>query len=66
MQQIIIVNEDLIVVDRDRKDMLLNKPINVGFTVLDVSKLLIFYFQYNVMVKRYDSNARLLFSDTDS
>jgi hypothetical protein len=66
LQQFIIVNEDLVVVDRDRKDVLLNKPIYVGFTVLDVSKLLIFDFHYNVMVKRYGSNARLLFSDTDS
>jgi hypothetical protein len=31
-----------------------------------VSKLLIFDYHYNVMVKRYGSNARLLFSDTDS
>jgi hypothetical protein len=45
---------------------LLNKPIYIGFTVLDVSKLLIFDYHYNVMVKRYGSNARLLFSDTDS
>jgi hypothetical protein len=33
---------------------------------LDVSKLLIFDHHYNVMVKRYGSNARLLFSDSDS
>jgi hypothetical protein len=46
--------------------VLLNKPIYVGFTVLDVSKLLIVDFHYNVMVKRYGSNAHLLFSDTDS
>jgi hypothetical protein len=66
LQQFIIINEDLVVVDRDRKDVLLNKPIYVGFTVLGVSKLLIFDFHYNVMAKRYGSNARLLFSDTDS
>jgi hypothetical protein len=45
---------------------LLNKPIYLGFAVLDVSKLVIFDYHYNVMVKRYGSNARLLFSDTDS
>ncbi len=66
LQQFIIVNEDLVVVDRDRKAVFLNKPIYTGFTVLDVSKLLIFDFHYNVMIKRYGSNARLLFSDTDS
>jgi hypothetical protein len=64
--QFIVVNEDLVVVNRDRKDVSLNKPIYVGFTVLDVSKLLMSDFHYNVKVKRYGSNARLLFSDTDS
>jgi hypothetical protein len=62
----LIINEDMVLVDRMKKDVLLNKPIYVGFTVLDVSKLLIFDYHYNVMVKRYGSNARLLLSDTDS
>jgi hypothetical protein len=66
LQQFIIVNEDLVVIDRDRKDVLLNEPIYDEFTVLDVSKLLIFDFHYNVKVKRYGLNARLLFSNTDS
>ena len=65
-EQFVIVNEDMVLVDRIKKEVLLNKPIYVGFTVLDVSKLLIFDFHYNVMMKRYGSNARLLFSDTDS
>jgi hypothetical protein len=64
-EQFMIINEDMILVDRKKKQVLLNKPIYVGFTVSDVSKLLIFDYHYNVMVKRYGSNARLLFSDTD-
>jgi hypothetical protein len=65
-EQFLIINEDMVLVDRMKKEVLLNKPIYLGFTVLDVSKLLIFYYHYNVMIKRYGSNARLLFSDTDS
>jgi hypothetical protein len=65
-EQFLIINEDMVLVDRMKKEVLLNKPIYVGFTVLDVSKLLIFDYHYNVMVKRYGSNARLLFNDTDS
>jgi hypothetical protein len=56
----------MVLVDRMKKEVLLNKPIYVGFTVLDVSKLLIFDYHYNVMAKRYGSDAHLLFSDTDS
>ena len=68
LEQFLIVNEDAVLVDRIRAKVMLNKPIGlyVGFTVLDVSKLLIFDFHYNVILKRYGTNARLLFSDTDS
>jgi hypothetical protein len=65
-EQFLIINVDIVLVDRMKKEVLLKKPIYVGFTVLDVSKLLIFDYHYNVMVKRHGSNARLLFSDTYS
>jgi hypothetical protein len=44
----------------------MNKPIYIGFTVLDLSKTLTFDFHYNVRLKRYGTNARLPFSDSDS
>jgi hypothetical protein len=40
-EQFLIINEDMVLVDRMTKEVLLNKPIYVGFAVLDVSKLLI-------------------------
>jgi hypothetical protein len=55
-----------VLVERIRSTVTLNKPIYIGFTVLDLSKTLIFDFHFNVMLKRYGTNARLLFSDTDS
>ena len=42
----------------------LNKPIYVGFTVLDTSKWEMYNFQYNCMVRKF--NTRLLFTDTGS
>jgi hypothetical protein len=66
LEQFVIVNEEVVMVERIRAKVTLNKPIYIGFTVLDVSKLLMFDFHYNVIAKRYGKNARLLFIDTDS
>ena len=42
----------------------LNKPIYVGFTVLELSKWLMYDFHYRFIKKHFDSE--LLFTDTDS
>ena len=43
---------------------MLNKPIYVGFTVLELSKWLLYDFHCRFIKKHFD--AELLFTDTDS
>ena len=43
---------------------MLNKPIYVGFTVLGLSKWLMYDFDYNFIKKHFD--AEFLFTDTVS
>ena len=42
----------------------LNKPIYVGFTILEISKWEMYNFHSNFMIRKFDT--RLLFTDTDS
>ena len=61
-----IFNEHLVAIQNHKEKVLLNKPIYVGMSVLDLSKHLMYDFYYNHLKKLYTHNIRLLYTDTDS
>ena len=62
-----IFHEGLVAVERIKVELLLNRPIYVGFAVLDLRKTLMYDFHYNFIKKEYPkSKSMLLFTDTDS
>ena len=61
-----IFNEDLVGVNMKIEKLYLNRPIYVGFSILDMSKTLMYDFHYNHIKKIYGLSATLLFTDTDS
>ena len=64
--QQVIFNPDLVGIQNHKEKVLLNKPIYVGMSVLDISKHLMYDFYYNHLKKLYTHNIRLLYTDTDS
>jgi len=61
-----IINPDLVMVKGARAKIKLNKPIIVGFSVLELSKLIMYEFYYEFMKRKYGEKCSLLFTDTDS
>jgi hypothetical protein len=59
-------NPDLVGVCMKTKECEVNKPISVGFAILEISKLIMQKFWYDCIKPRYGDKVKLLMTDTDS
>ena len=59
-----LFNKNFAAIHEIKQVLVLNKPIFIGFTVLDLSKWLMYDFHCNFIKKNF--SAKLLFTDTDS
>ena len=57
-------DKNFAVIHEIKPALILNKPIYAGFTVVELSKQLMYDLYYNFIKKNFD--AELLFNDTDS
>lgn len=60
------IDDELVAIHRKLTTLTLSRPVQCGAAILDISKVLMYNFHYNVILKKYGSNAKLLFTDTDS
>ena len=58
------IENNFFAIHEKKISLTLNKPIYVGFTVLELSKWEMYNFHYNFMIRKF--NTKLLFTDTDS
>ena len=58
-----IIDKNVLVVHCSKKVLTLNKPIYIGFCILELSKLLMYKFNFDYVLKTF--NVKLLFTDTD-
>ena len=61
-----IFHENLVAIHMKKNFLLLDKPSYVGMCILDLSKVLMYDFHYNLIKAKYGDRAKLLFTDTDS
>ena len=59
-------SDELSAIRVNKTKLTLNKPIYVGFSVLDLSKHLMYDWYYNKLKKKYGENCTLLYTDADS
>ena len=51
--------EHLLAIEMRKTQMLMNKPIYLGLSTLDLSKILMYEFWYNYVKPKYGENAKL-------
>ena len=60
------ISEDLSIIEMNKTKVKMNKPIYLGLTILEISKILMYEFWYDYMKPKYNDNVKLCYMDTDS
>ena len=60
------ISEDLSIIEMNKTKVKMNKPIYLGLSILDISKILMYKFWYDYMKPKYNDNVKLCHMDTDS
>ena len=59
------ISENLPIIEMNKTRVKMNKPIYLGLSILDISKILMYEFWYDFMKQKYN-NVKLCYMDTDS
>mgnify|MGYP001792636849 CR=1 FL=1 len=49
-----------------KTELVFNKTVYIGMSILDLSKSIMYNFHYNYINSKYKDKAQLLFTNTDS
>ena len=61
-----LISEDLSIIEMKKTKVKMNKPIYLGLSVLEISKILMYEFWYDYMKPKYDNKVKLCYMDMDS
>ena len=60
------ISKDLLIMEMEKVEVKMNKPIYLGQAILDISKTLMYEFWYDYIKLMYSDKAKLCYKDTDS
>ena len=61
-----LISEDLSIIEMKKTKVKMNKPIYLGLSILEISKILMYEFSYDYMKPKYNDNVKLCYIDMDS
>ena len=61
-----LISEDLSIIEMKKTKVKMNKPIYLGLSILEISKILIYVIWYDYMKPKYNDNVKLCYMDMDS
>ena len=61
-----LIDEDLAIIEMKKVKVKINKPIYLGLSILELSKIIMYEFWNDYVKSKYMDNARLCYMDTDS
>ena len=61
-----LISEDFSIIEMKKTKVKMNKPIYLGLSILEVSKILMYEFWYDYMKPKYGNKVKLCYTDTDS
>ena len=60
------ISEDLSIIEMNKTKVKMNKPVYLGLSILEISKILMYEFWYDYVKPKYGDNIKLCYMDTDS
>ena len=61
-----MVLENLLAIEMKKKKVKMNKPVYLGLSILEISKILMYELWYDYMKPKYEDNVKLCYMDADS
>ena len=59
-------SENLLAIEMKKTKVIMNEPVYLAMSILDISKTLMYEFWYDYIKPKYEDKARLYYMDTDS